>query len=296
MSQAADSGRPVAPGLLIRDDETARVYLTANAEMNVVYELGQNTVLPQECHALLANIRISAAVPMAYLAAPNRRLWRQMLGEATALAVGGDLDAARKVFETANKFLTDRAGEAARMWYVQAILMLVILLLTLYGISDVILTQLSEQPVFHIHIDEEITYTLKYLLLAVIGGTVGAGFSLLVRVGKLRIDPAAGKWAHYGEVLYRLTIGAGAGFVIIVGWQAELFATFLKSPPVAPSIPFLGDVAMRASGVMFLEDFWKMLIMAVAAGSSERLVPSLLEKFSSQTVAEGQEQATAASE
>ena len=42
----------------------------------------------------------------------------------------------------------------------------------------------------------------------------------------------------------------------------------------------VGETTMRASQQSFNEDFWKMTIMALVAGASERLVPSLLRQLS----------------
>ena len=115
----------------------------------------------------------------------------------------------------------------------------------------------------------------------VLSGSVGAGFSVLVRIGNLTIDPAAGWRSHYGEVLFRMTIGALAGAIIIIGWQAEVFATFMKADPGS-----IGDVIVRASQASFKSDFWKLVILALVAGASERLVPSLLQQLSSKSTDE----------
>ena len=75
-----------------------------------------------------------------------------------------------------------------------------------------------------------------------------------------------------------MTIGGLAGGIIIIGWQAEVFATFMKSDP-----DIVGDAVMRASQDSFRRDFWKMIILALVAGASERLVPSLLQQLSDRT-------------
>lgn len=83
-------------------------------------------------------------------------------------------------------------------------------------------------------------------------GVVGAGFSLLSRFNKLAVDAGAGRAAHYWETAARLVVGGVAGYVAQLAAHANLALGELK------------------------DSTWGLLFAFLLAGSSERLVPSLL--------------------
>lgn len=278
----------IAPDLLIRNDDIALVYLTEDKKHDLRYEVRSRDGLSMQCRAFLSRTSIALAVSTHFLSTENRLQWKRMLGEGVSLALGGDLETADEIWNKAHAFLTNRAEESARMWYVQACVGLIIALLTAYGIFDASLqyiepSKLATNPndASMYQMGEDDVYSIKYVLLALISGAVGAGFSVLVRIGNLTIDPAAGWRSHYGEVLFRMTIGALAGAILIIGWQAEVFATFMKADSGST-----GDLVIRASRASFKADFWKMIILALVAGASERMVPSLLQQLSNNSTNE----------
>jgi len=270
MSQA-ETKRPNSDEWVIRQGDTVSVYLSDDdAELNVRRE---STTVLSERQEFLARIRISKAASNAYLSKASRETWEQMLNEATSLAVGGHLKTAKDIFSDAEEFLESRAGEQARLWYVCSTVVGIVIFYLLY-LSSTLLSLFMEES-------DPGLVALQYGLLAMISGVIGAGFSLLMRVTKLTVDPAASRNAYFIEAAFRLTIGALAGLTIVIGVQAEVFATFLKVDPST-----VEDMAKRATTAGFEADFWKMAILALAAGYSERLVPSLLKQVSKPTGAE----------
>lgn len=87
---------------------------------------------------------------------------------------------------------------------------------------------------------------------AILLGVIGAAFSLLSRYNALAVDAGAGRGAHYWETIARLVVGGAAGFVAQLAVHADLALTVLKGSE------------------------WGILFAFFVAGSSERLVPSLL--------------------
>ena len=99
---------------------------------------------------------------------------------------------------------------------------------------------------------------------AVLLGVIGAAFSLLSRYNRLAVDAGAGRAAHYWETAARLVVGGTAGFMA----QLAIHADFALS-------------ALRANE-------WGILFAFMVAGSSERLMPSLLRAAEETTNAKRQ--------
>ncbi len=184
--------------------------------------------------------------------------------EAMTMAIRGDLKGSEEVLEQGKTYIGNRSQETAKIWYVQAIIAVLVIIWLPYFLLSAsmnVTDDLTEVDRF---------FTTKVQILAFGCSALGAGFSLLIRIGTAPVDPSSGRCAHYSETLFRLTVGSLAALIIVFGLQPEVFAGFAQ-------------VASENGAVTqqhYLKTFWVHGIFSIVAGSSERMVPALLQQLS----------------
>jgi hypothetical protein len=86
-------------------------------------------------------------------------------------------------------------------------------------------------------------------------GALGAGFSLIVRIGSFPADPAAGRNLHTREALARFFVGIMGAFVAYLALGTKQL------------LPAFTDASIAS-----------LLLVAFVAGTSERFVPNLISR------------------
>jgi hypothetical protein len=273
-SQVSDN--PSTNEIMIDKGEGFKVYMIEDRKgKHPVYRLQTEnadgelyTASSPGCCAFLSKARLLDAAQPPYLRPNYQKLLTQMIGAAIALAIRVDLsknhsqdrslEEAKIALDRAETFMKDRATETARIHYVGWIGLLLFLLYSPFVLFSVYADLLNPQAL-----------VVKLYLLAFVGGALGAGFSLLTRVGKIEIDPEVDRRSHRDEVFYRLAVGALAALIIVIGLEANVFAGFTN----------VSSSDGRITEGLYNRTFWFLLVSSIAAGFSERLVPSLLEQF-----------------
>lgn len=184
-------------------------------------------------------------------------VFRRLLGESIARLLddrwtkdGKKPNNARAMLDKAELFLRERSRERARIWYLSSTLVTAMLMLAgalvLWVNRTRVLTFLGVEASF-----------IEVMLGAAMG-SLGALLSVLRRSDDLKIDVSAGARVHYFEGAMRVLFGAMAGL---------LFALAIKSNILLGAI----NRSERATTIL--------LVIAIVAGVSERLLPSLITQL-----------------
>ena len=97
-----------------------------------------------------------------------------------------------------------------------------------------------------------------WLALSGVAGAIGALLSVIWRSGDLKFSPSSGEQQHYLEASCRILAGALSGFLAAIAIKAEIILTAFTHGQNLHSI---------------------MILAGLAAGSSERLIGSIISKF-----------------
>jgi hypothetical protein len=155
----------------------------------------------------------------------------------------GDPTYANAAMDTADKFISQRSREVSRGWYfgpfLGFFLISIIALLLLYFLDPT----LSKTAIF----------------ACIFAGGVGAFVSRALASDNTPIAATAGKTLHWIEAILRWCIGLTAGLVIWLLVTGNIAVSFLN-----------------ASGA---PNTFALVSIALLAGASERLLPSLLRSF-----------------
>ena len=195
------------------------------------------------------NVSRLEAVPIDHLSDVLRRGFRFQLGTVLALGLDKDFANAKELLHCAEDFVTARNNEVARRWFLEStgtVVILVILFPSLWGYYG----RLMEQ--------QGLTLFEKVAFCGA-AGAVGSFFSVISRVSKSPLNPAAGRYIHYLEGTCRIIAGIIAGPFL-------LFA--IKLGIILPALDKAGIEAVALVGLL--------------AGASERIIPSLIGKTESQ--------------
>lgn len=171
---------------------------------------------------------------------------RLQIAEGIARCLEGDSEAvSTSLLRAAELQIADRNKEVAWLWYFSSAYKVtsvcVVLAVVLWLIRDTVWASIGR--------------TASDVVLGTLGGALGALLSTTSRGGRLVLDANAGKTVHQLEGLSR--IGAG-----LVG--ALMVALSIKGGIIVSGARFLGSPLAA------------MLVFCIAAGASERLVPSLV--------------------
>lgn len=180
-----------------------------------------------------------------------RLSFKRMLGESVARSLAGDYVNAGKILEKAQAFVAARKEEQARSWYLATGA-------TVAGgvLLAGILVWLGREP-----IRQTVGDAVFWLIISAVAGAAGAFFSIIMRMGKATVDSSAGKALHQLECFSRIVAGMLSAVLVGLAVYAEvIFPIFSKS-----SNPYA-----------FL------VFVAMVAGASERMAPSLIETFEKQ--------------
>ncbi|WP_175957851.1 hypothetical protein [Burkholderia sp. BCC0405] len=157
------------------------------------------------------------------------------------------LEYPRSKYREVSKEIAARNKELSWSWYFSAA----------YGVTAVCAIALTALWLLRTPVRAAIGHDASDVVLAVFCGAIGALLSVTTRGDRLIMDANAGKALHRLEGLSR--IGTGLGGALLV-------ALAIKSGLVLGGIHFSGNPLAL------------LLACCIAAGASERLVPSLIER------------------
>jgi hypothetical protein len=219
--------------------ETTAAYDTKSAQAKG-YKLADHNLVAGEVAILDARARAEFG-----LATREEALC--LLGGAVVCSLEFDYDSAQKSLIRAEEFLRERSREASRFWYLMASA-----LTTLPFLVCALVVWLNLPSAL-----KALGPTVTWMLLSACAGACGALFSVILRSGKLNLDPWAGKGIHHLEGASRIWAGAFSGLIASLAIKAGLL---------------LGAVAADEKRAV-------MILAAIAAGSSERLATSIISKI-----------------
>jgi hypothetical protein len=161
--------------------------------------------------------------------------------------------------DTAEKFITQRGRETSRGWYFGPFFIFfaasVFVGLVLYRHSQTLITTLP--------------------LVCSLAGGIGAFISSAIGNERIPCAPSAGWILHFLEALLRYTVGFAAGLIVWLATAGNLaigFLNFASNPGTSPSQG--GPLPTR---------IYALIAVALLAGTSERLLPSLIARFDDST-------------
>jgi hypothetical protein len=195
--------------------------------------------------AMLNRAAILQAYPVEHLTPVQRKNFRIMVGEGLTRALDFQGDNATQMLDKAAEYGAARNQEIARFWYlsgavVTATVFATVLLIAFFN-SDFGIRTFGE--------------TKFFIGLGSCVGALGALFSVLLRAGKIPLDPSAGRTLHQFEGGGRILIGVLSASVIQVAAHIGIaFSIF----------------AQKGNAGMF--------IIAFAAGFSEQLAHTIIKK------------------
>jgi hypothetical protein len=145
--------------------------------------------------------------------------------------------------DTADKFVTQRAREASRRWY------FIPFLIFFAASSLVILISYIDDP----------TMTKQIAIICTFAGGLGSFISRALDNDNTPISATAGRMLHWIEATLRWCIGLTAGLIVWLLVTGKVAASFLNS----------------SDG----QNTFGLVAIALLAGASERLLPSLIQTF-----------------
>jgi hypothetical protein len=219
------------------------VYLDEDLYVEWAFRITMD-LLP-DVNAVLNNVSKLEAVSVSHLSEEQVRSFRRMLGEGVARALDGEAEQASEILAVAEQWIGKRNSEAARRWYLTSA--------TIAALCSAIgggLVWLFREPLIAAHGRNALE-----VLLGTSTGGLGAFLFLISRTRKLNIDSSAGRQIHYFEGALRVIAGVIGAFLVALSVKAELLLGFVQTSD--NSLPVI-------------------CVLCMAAGWSERLVPSII--------------------
>lgn len=199
-------------------------------------------------HDIISQIALEESRPCEGFTSEVLHHYRRLLGEALAMCLSQQHLAAEKLVKGAQEYFVARNAEVSRDWYLRAtgraagmFALLGVCLWLGRGYANLILGD-----------------TAFWLALSASAGAVGALFSVIVRSGKLHFDASAGRPLHNLEGYSRVVAGAIAAAMAVMAVRSNI---------ILGALTIGGNVKMIS------------LLAAVAFGTSERYVTSIISRF-----------------
>jgi hypothetical protein len=170
--------------------------------------------------------------------------FRRLLGEGMARSLDHEDSGARKVIALAEDYLKARSMERARMWYLASSLAVTIVS---FAIGVVVWLM-----------NDGVDAGVQALAQSVPFGALGAAISIITRTSKITLDAAAGALIHFVEGAARVVVGLVGALMLTLAVKSNLIIGF--APLVNGDIHFF------------------LIVLCFAAGASERIVPTLIQR------------------
>jgi hypothetical protein len=236
---------------LIDSDKDYIVYI--DKQGYVEWNMNHNDMLGPATGPSLNKIAWLEAVDTSHLKHRQIESYQRMIGEGVARLFQKNLSAAQAAFDVADTWITARNNEVARRWYLR-------------GAGIVALLSLVAVCILAAHIEAsraKFSPVGYNILMGTAMGGLGAWLSVIQRSRRTELDVAAGPLLHHLEGAFRIIAGTLGAFLVALAIQADLIngaKEFLKGLPA-------------------------IMVVCMVAGTSERLVPSLIEQIESRAMA-----------
>jgi hypothetical protein len=219
-------------------DEDSNVWWATKKDLNC-FDTPQAGEILNEVSYLEA-VDVNALRPHQVLA------FRRMLGEAVArLLDARDPKQAKNVLRYARNYMTARYAENARLWYLSASGLATLLVITVIAFFLI----LAQGRLV-------LTADVVSYPVAIAAGAIGALLSILLRSETVPKDISAGKRLYYSEAVAKILAGMIGALLVALGIETKFFfGTFQGNNQLA-----------------------LVALFGIAAGASERLIPSLINK------------------
>ena len=219
-------------------DDKLSVWWATDEHLKVLENAAAGEILNEVSY--LESVDVNALRPHQVLA------FRRMLGEAVArLLDTKDAKQARKVLNYARQYITARYAENARVWYLSASAITVVV------VGFVIMALLLGRGFLHLS-DGTIT-----VIGGLGGGALGAFLSILLRTESVPKDISAGRRLYSCDAVSKIVAGMIGALLVVLGIQAKFFLGNLDTTSAQMSL---------------------VMLFSIVAGASERLIPSLISK------------------
>jgi hypothetical protein len=180
--------------------------------------------------------------------------FKRLIGEAIICCFESQYDNALRTLGYASDYLANRTQEISRYWYLSSSLLFALpFALSAAGLW---LGRASIMPI--------IETESFWLLMAACAGALGALLSVISRTGNLAFSSSSGLRLHLWEALSRIGVGAMSGAVLDLAVLSGLFLSPLTAGKHVHAL---------------------MMLVAFAAGASERLAPSIIAEFEKKSAA-----------
>ncbi len=181
------------------------------------------------------------AVPIDHLSESIRRAFRSILGESMCVALDGDMKGAQSLLGKAEEFITARNHEHARQWYVWASVWATIAFVGATWAAASLYARMYTPP------DD----AKADILTAGMAGATGALLSILLRVGRAPLDPAAGAAIHRLEGAARIAVGVIGAIIVLCAIRSGLVLPQLRNRHGIALACFVAGASERlASGII----------------------------------------------
>ncbi|HEX4304060.1 MAG TPA: hypothetical protein VHZ78_14785 [Rhizomicrobium sp.] len=200
-------------------------------------------------NAALNRAAVLEATPCTGLSFEMRRHFKRLVGEGIARALEHEHELAQGVLNSAEAYVRARSQELSRFWYLSASFVAAApfaLLGLLFWLAPAATSAVVGKPGY-------------LLVLSAVSGVLGALLSVIARTGAQTFDTSSSKSTHYLEAISRIFAGGISGVIVTVAVQAGLVLGGFVKNPYDPHV---------------------ILLVALAAGSSERLATSIMENIS----------------
>lgn len=191
----------------------------------------------------LVEVAYLQGLPTGFLREDQHLAFRRMLGEAVAHALNEDYKSSQRMLILARDYAEGRGLEVARIWYLSGSTLASLTMMVAWCICWCLRAHLNTP--------------MTFVLFAMFAGSLGALYSVLLRLRTIQLEPTSRPKMHYIEGAAR--IGVGALGALLVGIAVRL--------KVLGFLPGSGDPSLL-----------NFVFVGFIAGASERLAPSLIEK------------------
>ena len=227
------------------------------------------------------------SLPISDLEVKHQLAFLRMMGNALGSILSLDAAPAKTSIDRAEKYLTARTSETAKLWFIQSSTLTFVALLLAFVLvawsrgdlnvpptvskSETAATEKAEDRTAATESVADLRTIAKVpFISAFFFGTIGALLSVLQRLGSFPSDPSAGRSIHYVDGSSRILLGGLFAIVGVLGFYANVFFGFIE-----PSSGTFGIV---------------VCLIAAISGASERLVPSLITSFSDKAIADAKKE------
>ncbi|MBV9492283.1 MAG: hypothetical protein JO069_21525 [Verrucomicrobia bacterium] len=232
-------------------------------DQDLVLRWYSNATLDPNCAAPVFNRAIELQAKSEFLRQTLRgrdlMSVRRLIGEGIVVMFSTEsLIYANAALDTAEKFINQVGRQTSRGWYFGPFFVFfaasVLIGLILYHRGHMRITTLP--------------------LVCALGGGIGAFISTAIGNERIPCAPSAGRLLHLLEALLRYTVGFAAGLLVWLATSGNLAIGFLNfANSTAATSPSPGSHLPLPASV------YALIAVALLAGTSERLLPSLMAKF-----------------